>query len=114
MTRQVRVELGSHQEEKGAEDGQDVVRAVRAFILDRLAWGGPPAHLTESLPLLEQGVLDSLGVYRLISFLERSFGIEVRDEDLIPENFLTLAAIAGFVERRVGTGGDALDGGRRA
>ena len=56
----------------------------------------PPADAS----LLQAGLLDSLGMIDLVAFLEESFKIEVDDEDLVPENFETLSAMAGFVERK--------------
>jgi acyl carrier protein len=51
--------------------------------------------------LLEQGIIDSLGVMTLIAFMEKDFGIEVSDEDIIPENFQTLNIMASFVEQKM-------------
>jgi acyl carrier protein len=50
--------------------------------------------------LLAQGIIDSMGILNLVSFLEARFGITTCDEDLIPENFMTLEALRAFVERK--------------
>jgi acyl carrier protein len=50
--------------------------------------------------LLAQGVIDSMGILKLVTFLEDTFGIETSDDDMVPENFETLAALCAFVERR--------------
>ncbi|MEO3890682.1 acyl carrier protein [Nonomuraea sp. B5E05] len=47
-------------------------------------------------PLLD-GVLDSLGIYSLVDFLESSFTVEVRDDELLPEHFGSIDAITAFV-----------------
>jgi acyl carrier protein len=59
---------------------------------------GIPLHDTTSF--LEQGILDSTGVLELVTFVEGRFGIAVRDEELVPSNFDSLAALAAFVERK--------------
>jgi acyl carrier protein len=51
--------------------------------------------------LLANGIIDSLGVIRLIVSLEDAFGIEVRDEDVVPENFQSLNCLAKFVEQKM-------------
>ena len=53
-------------------------------------------------PLLSSagGVVDSLGLQKLIVFLESEIGIEVRDEDIVPETFETLAALHSYMEMR--------------
>ena len=50
--------------------------------------------------LLELGSVDSMAVMKLVAFLEKNFGIEVRDEDIVPENFQSLARMATYVEQR--------------
>ncbi len=51
--------------------------------------------------LLTQGIIDSLGILKLVSFMEKIFGIKVDNEEIIPENFQTLKALAEFVEKKV-------------
>ena len=51
-------------------------------------------------PLLQSGLIDSLGMVDLVAFIETTFGIQVDDEELVPENFETIFAIAGFVEHK--------------
>jgi acyl carrier protein len=51
--------------------------------------------------LLEDGIIDSLGVLDIVGFIQTRFQIEVSDEDLFPENFQTIGALAGFIERRL-------------
>jgi acyl carrier protein len=51
-------------------------------------------------PLLQNGILDSLGVLELVSYLEREFGITVEDEDMAPENFQTIERIATFIAEK--------------
>jgi acyl carrier protein len=41
-----------------------------------------------------------MGILKLVSFLEETFGIETDDDDMVPENFESLAALCAFVERR--------------
>ena len=76
----------------------NVEAVVREFLKDELGKDVPHVGAEESL--LESGTLDSVGVMRLVSFLETKYGITVADDDLMPENFDTLAAIASFIERR--------------
>jgi len=54
--------------------------------------------------LLDSGLVDSTGIFELVSFLEETFGIKVEDEEIVPEHFETAAQVAAFVDRkRVGT-----------
>ena len=47
--------------------------------------------------LFERMLLDSLHLITLVTSLEERFQVAVRPEDLIPENFQSIAAIADFI-----------------
>lgn len=57
-------------------------------------------RLEDSSQLLEEGVLDSLGVLELVNYLQDELGVPVEDEELIPENFSSIDTIAAFVETK--------------
>lgn len=50
--------------------------------------------------LLENGVIDSLGVLDLVSFIEQTFAVMIMDEELVPENFQTIERLAAFVQSK--------------
>jgi acyl carrier protein len=77
-----------------------VLDKIREYLLDHVAVDHNRTSLGPDEDLLDQGIIDSLGMLRLIGFLEQTFGIEVLDEDVIPENFRTLVAVAGLVARK--------------
>jgi acyl carrier protein len=51
-------------------------------------------------PLLESGIVDSLGVLQIVGFLEKEFGVALADDDLTPENFRSIADIAELVGKK--------------
>ncbi len=57
--------------------------------------------LTPDEDLLEQGIVDSLGLMKLIAYMEETFRIKISDEDIIPENFKSLNSMASLVEKRL-------------
>jgi acyl carrier protein len=71
--------------------------AIRKFIAEELSSNGVGESITDDYPLLERQVLDSLGLFQLVGFLETEFGVEVDDEELVPSNFGTIADIARLV-----------------
>ena len=75
----------------------DVEQQVRQFIVDRTRWHGSAEGPASDYQLIENDVLDSMAIFETIAFLEDQFGIEVKDDDLVPENFATIAAIARLV-----------------
>lgn len=71
---------------------------VSRFIVEQILRGTPTAELAADRLLLEEGVLDSLGLQQLVSFIESEFDIEIDDDYLTPENFESVRAIASFVD----------------
>lgn len=47
--------------------------------------------------LLSSGLLDSLAIVKLLSYLEDEFDVEIDDADFDPENFETIGAIAALI-----------------
>jgi acyl carrier protein len=74
--------------------------AIRKFIYDKFPLA-KSRKLVDSSRLLEEGVLDSLGVLELVNHLQEELGIPIDDEELVPENFASIDAIAAFVEAKV-------------
>jgi len=58
--------------------------------------------LGNATSLLETGILDSLGLLRLVVFIQERFGIAVDDVDLVPENFDSVDAICAYLRTRDG------------
>jgi len=50
--------------------------------------------------LLENGIVDSLGILDLVTFIEGKFAIAVADDELTPDNFYSIEKIALFVESK--------------
>lgn len=72
---------------------------IREFIASRFPLARP-FELGDDVSLLDAGVIDSLGVLDILAFLERTFGLRITDDDLKPDNFVSVGAMARFVERK--------------
>ncbi|GIX49812.1 MAG: hypothetical protein KatS3mg132_006 [Limisphaera sp.] len=71
---------------------------IERFILEDVL-AGSRERLEADEPLVGMGgVIDSLGLLRLIQFLEETYGIHVGDGDVGEENFGTLERLVSFVE----------------
>lgn len=51
---------------------------------------------------LEAGIIDSTGVLELVQFLEETWNISVKDEEMVPANLDSLAKLEAFVKRKTG------------
>lgn len=60
-----------------------------------------PTKIEEDTMIFKEGILDSMGLMTLITFLEEEFGIATQDTDLVEENFETINAITNFVSQKL-------------
>lgn len=70
---------------------------VKQFVIAEFAPDVPADELDADLDLLGGGVIDSLGLLKLIAWLEATFDLSVDDAALDPDNFRTVAAIDAFI-----------------
>lgn len=63
--------------------------------------GGDAADLVETTPLFELGILDSMSMLKLVSWIESRFGLSLASEDLVPENFSTIQGLSLLLDRRL-------------
>ncbi|OHX11602.1 acyl carrier protein [Chromobacterium sphagni] len=56
--------------------------------------------LDESINIFETGLVNSLAVIQLISFLEKNFKIKVEIDDLDTANFSSIQAICSFLDKK--------------
>jgi acyl carrier protein len=69
---------------------------IRDFVQE-LANTKGVSSFTDEESLLENGVLDSMTIFRVVSFLEDNFGVRIGDEDIYSENFETVDKIEKYV-----------------
>ena len=81
-------------------DKSAVPTAIKSFILEEFLPGEDPENLTPTTPLVSSGILDSLAILKLITFLEEQYDIRVEPHEADPEHFNTLESISGLVDSR--------------
>ena len=75
----------------------DVIARVTGYIQDNFLYMRPDVILKSDDSLLENGIIDSMGVMELVSFLEEAFGVRVADDDITEDNFGSVSAITRYV-----------------
>jgi acyl carrier protein len=70
--------------------------AIRSFIVQELLDG---KSVADGEDLLLSGLLDSLGVMRLVAYLEMDLDTSVPPEDVTIENFSSINTLAAYIER---------------
>ncbi len=74
---------------------------IRQFITSEIC-GGHCEPITDTDLLIDQGIIDSMGIIVLLGFLEEKFAVRIEGDELLPENFATLAAISTLVDKKNG------------
>lgn len=64
--------------------------------------GGKDVQIDAGDDLFENGLVDSMGMMSLISFIENRFELSVPPEDMTGENFMTVDAISNYLHRHKG------------
>ena len=72
--------------------------SIKEFILLELINDPNIENLEDRDPLIETGIIDSLGIMKLLAFLEETFSIHIPDREIIPENFESIEAISLLVQ----------------
>ncbi len=72
---------------------------IQTYILQELLGNKNGAELSTSDDILSTGMIDSLGIMQLITFIENSFEIAVPPNDMVIENFMTIDAIERYIEK---------------
>jgi len=86
-----------------ARAGGEMSAEIRQALFDYLATHhleGDSSGLDDRTQLFELGILDSVGVVRLVTHLERTYGFEVADEEFLPEDLATPGGIVALVKRK--------------
>ncbi len=84
---------------------EDIRDRFKEYIVGNFMSSGGEKSLKDDASLLEEGIMDSTGVLDLVMFIEETFGIAVKDEELIPENLDSVDKLVAFVERKTGRAG---------
>ena len=73
---------------------------IAQFIIQKVLDESADFDLATDDDLLGSGLISSMGVFRIISFLEKEYGIKVPLQDMVIENFMTVDAIASYTRRQ--------------
>ena len=79
----------------------DIKETIKRYILDEFLPGECPEALTDSVPLITGGILDSLATLRLIAFLEERYHIQFQAYETGVDYLNTLEDIAALVQSKL-------------
>jgi methoxymalonate biosynthesis acyl carrier protein len=74
---------------------------IKQYILKEIMTSKSEDSLNDEQSLIQSGIIDSLTIMKIMNFLEETFNFKISDDELIPENFETLTAMYGMVQRKL-------------
>jgi acyl carrier protein len=78
----------------------NIEEQVRTYIAENLLFSDNGYTLSDDASFLEEGIVDSTGVLELVMYIEETFGIEVEDQEIVPENFDSVRKLAAYIGRK--------------
>ena len=80
---------------------EEIKQQVWSFLLDNFLFDGRGADVRDDTSFMDQHLMDSTGVIELVSFVERTFKIKVKEEEMVPENLDSLAGISRYIAGKI-------------
>ena len=80
-----------------ALDLNSVLSDLREFIARNFLFSDKGYTYGDDASFLESGIIDSLGIIELVTFVEKTYGISVADNELLPENFDSVAKLGSYI-----------------
>ena len=79
---------------------ESIKSKLKNYITKQFLYDDENASLANDFGLVEQGVINSMGIAILITFLEEEFDVLFAPEDMVLENFATIDAITAYAMRK--------------
>ncbi len=79
----------------------EIMTAVKNFILAEFLPGEDPNQLTPTTPLITGGILDSLSTLRLVSFIQETYGVEVEPHEMGVDHLDSLEEITKLIQSKL-------------
>lgn len=83
-----------------SETATNVKSEIRAFLDENFLYMHPGVELSDDDDFLSLGIIDSLGFVELVEEVQTRYGVQIEDIEITEENFGSLNAIEGYVERK--------------
>jgi len=71
---------------------------IREFLFD--VTNNKKVDLNNDDPLIEKGIIDSMVMLEMIAFIEEKYGIQIEDEEIVPENFDSINKIVAYIREK--------------
>jgi acyl carrier protein len=74
---------------------------VREFVLKNYLFTTEQSALKSEDSFMKSGIMDSTGILEMIMFLHDEFGVDVMDDEMVPENLDSVQNVVAFVDKKL-------------
>jgi acyl carrier protein len=78
---------------------RDIASRIESFVRDTFDVTSNDPNFGRELDLFEHAYVDSVGLTELLAFIEDEFSVDVPENELMSEEFVTIDGMAGVVAR---------------
>jgi acyl carrier protein len=78
----------------------EIETQLRQYLVANLLFSDEGFPYDDDTSFLQEGLIDSLGVMELVTYVGSAFGIEVRAEDVTAENFDSVRRLASYIRKK--------------
>lgn len=80
----------------------EIEAQIKDYIAKNLLFSDNGFPYADSVSFLDEGIVDSIGVMELVTFVEENFAVKVDDLDVTPDNFDSVSKMAAYIRRKTG------------
>jgi acyl carrier protein len=86
---------------QGAPSTMQTESKVREFVLKNYLFTTEQSALKSEDSFMKSGIMDSTGILEMIMFLHDEFGVDVMDDEMIPENLDSVQNVVAFLGKKL-------------
>jgi acyl carrier protein len=73
---------------------------IKEYIARNILFSENGYHYSDEASLLEEGIVDSVAIMELVAYIEESMQIQVKEDEITPDNFDSITRLANYVRRK--------------
>ena len=81
--------------------GADIEATLRKFIAENYLYREGVDSIADTDSFLAGGIINSMGILELVTFLESTYPIRVADDEVVPDNMDSIRQVAAYVRRKL-------------
>lgn len=85
---------------------EQIEAKLRTFIAEEILFSRDGFTYPDHASFLETGIVDSMSIMEIVLFAQETFGVDIEDREITPDNFDSVAKIAAFLRRKASNGSD--------